>query len=784
MKGLLRDRAFAVAAILSLALGIGLNAVVFSVTSEFLFSRPTVRDPDTLVSVHVGSSNSVPFREWRFLRDAPVFQELVGMNPMQEVNWRTEESSYRLFVTWVTENYFDVTGVPVAVGRGMGAGELNAVVVSHKFWRSRLGGDPSAVGRTLVLDGKPYNVVGVLPRTHRSLVGFGYMPDLYMTIDRESGYVGLYGRTGGDSRARLFTKLRAAAAELDKIYPDGENRRVNNVLIMSLTGIQRLTETFLRSISLFFALLMLVAGLLLLIACANVASLMLARSSARAQEFAIRMSIGAGRNRLVRQLLAESLLLSSLGAAAGLLLNYVITQALNRLDLPLPFPMQFSIEPDTRLLIYAVSIAIAAALLVGTLPALSSTRWGLAALVRRGEHQVSGRSAYIRSVLISSQIAVSVVVLIIAALSVRNLLQATSVNPGFDLHQTVWMQMRLVPERYGSPPKVRAMAATIVNRIREEPGIESATVAAFVPLNDHFFSRRSTVFTDYLREGKRIEHWWNAIGPDYLRTLSIDLIAGREFTAADREGSQMVVIVNEAFAREAFGSVNAVGKAVRLGTDDRSDRIVVGVARNSKYSNIGERDRAAIYEPYDQVSGGRTSLNFLVKTLGTPRAAVKSLLDTVRVADPSASAEARPMSEATAFALLPSRAGAGILGTIGVLGLTLASVGLYGVLAYSITRRTREIGLRLALGAQSSRVVTLVLREIAWVLGAGLTVGLALAALISKSLVRFLVPGLQPTDTVAYAAVTATLLVVGAVASIAPMVRALRIDPITALRYE
>lgn len=781
-RGLLKDRGFAAAAVLSLGLGIGVNTAMFSITAEFLFSQPTVRDPGTLMLAQIGRSNAVSMREWRFLRDARVFDELAGANPMQEVNWRTGDTSLRLFVTRVTENYFDVTDVPVALGRPIGEGERGAVLISHRFWHSRLSGDPQVLGRTLTLDGRAYSIVGVLPRVHRTLTGFGYVPDLYMTIPGDAGMVALYGRSARDGRAAMIEKLKVAAAELDRMYPDGENARAASVRVTSLTGVERLSERVVLWTSAFFALLLVVSGLLLLIACANVASLLLARSAARTQEFAIRMSIGAGRGRLVRQLLAESLFLSLLGTAAGLLLNYTVTRAVNWIPLTLPFPVQLSIEPDLRLLAYAVCIAVATALLVGILPALKSTNPG--ALLKRDEHQVSGPRANLRALLVSGQIAVSVVTMILAALSVRNLLEATRLSPGFDLNRTVWAQVRLVPENYGSVAKVRALAAAAVERLSGLPGVESATVASFVPLNDHFLSRRLEAFADSLPEGKRIEHWWNAIGPDYLRTMGIGLVAGREFTIADREEGARVAIVNEAFAREAFGSASPVGQRLRFGRDDKSDRLVVGVSRNSKYSSIGERDRPAVYEPFHQVAGGRTSLNFLVRTAGSPDMVVRAVNAAILDLDPTAAAEIRPMSRATAFALLPSRLGAGMLGTIGLLGLALASVGLYGVMAYSVSRRTREIGLRVALGASPGGVVRLVMLEVAWVLGGGLVIGVGLAVAIAKPLVRFLVPGLQPTDSVAYGTVVFVLIGVGLVAGFVPALRALRIDAMSALRYE
>jgi predicted permease len=783
-RGLARDRGFTATAVVSLALGIGLNTTIFSLTSEFLFSRPSVRDAETLVRAEIGGTGSIPMREHRFLAEAGVFQGLAGSNEMQEINWRSGDFSRRLFVTRVTGNYFGVTGTPLAFGRPIAPGDRGVAVISHTFWQSRLDADPDVLGRTLVLDGRPYVVAGVLPAVHRTLTGFGYSPDLYLPVENEAMRVSLYGRLPeGVSREAALDRLRAAAARMDRELPDSARRWAAGVTVTGLVGIERLTWGFMRRVSAFFALLMGAVGLLLAIACANVASLLLARSFTRMHEFAIRMSIGAGRGRIVRQLLAESLLLSMLGTAAGLGLNYALTRALNGATLPMPFPMRLSIQPDTRLLMYASILAVVSGVLAGLLPAFRATRGGTQALLKRDERQVSGHRGALRNVLVAGQLAVAVVVVTLAGLAVRNLAAAATLDPGFDLRRTVWAQMRLVPEGYPNAGRIRAAAASILNRLRVLPGVESAATAAVIPLNDHFLSRVSTISTDVVRN-KAVEHAWNAVGPDYFRTMSIRLIAGREFTMLDQAGAQPVIIVNETFSRLAFGGSNPIGRTVRFGRYDSSGPVVVGVARNAKYSAIGERDRAAIYEPFFQVAGRSPGLHFLVRAAGPPEPILKSLNAALLAADPAASVEVIPMSLSTGFAMLPSRMGAMLLASIGALGLVLAAVGLYGVLAYSIGRRTREIGLRMALGARSGHVLRLVLGEGAWIFAIGAVAGVVLAALVTRPLAMFLVPGLRPTDPLTYAAVAVVLLVAGLAASLAPALRALRVDPMAALRSE
>ncbi len=785
-RTLARDRGFAAAGILSLALGIGLNTTIFSLTNEFLFREPSVRDAGTLLSARVGGFNGIPMAQYKALGDAKVFDGLVGASPMQEVNWRIGDASLRLFATRVTDNFFEVTGVPIAIGRAIANGEREVAVVSHPFWESRLNHDPGVIGKVLTLDGKRHVIVGVLPSGHRTLTGFGYSPDLYLPIDTEKGTgVALYGRLGAnDTAAGALGRLKTASLALDRMFPGGNYKWSEGVAVIGMSGFERLNDGFLRTVTAFFGMLMAVVGLLLMIACGNVASLLLARGSARGQEFAIRMSIGAGRGRLIRQMLAESLLLSVTGAAAGLAINLALTSLLNDVVLPLPFPVKLNIAPDLRLVLYAGIVAIGSALVAGILPAIKSTRVGTSALLKTNEHQVSGRRMTLRNLLVAGQLAISVIVLVMATLAIRNLTRAATLNPGFDLQNTSWAQMRFVPENFSGAEKVQALIRSALEELHAVPGVTAATVAGFVPLNDHFSTRTLSIYMDQTSEGKRVEHWWNAVGPEYFATMGIEIRSGREFTTLDRRGAQRVVILNEAMARTLFGGENPLGRELRFGRDDKVSRTVVGVARNSKYSSLGEQDRPAIYEPYYQAGAGRGGLNLLVRTSQPPDTLSKAVASALLKIDPTSSVEVKPMSRATAFALLPSRAGALMLGSVGFLGLALASVGLYGVLAYSITRRTREIGLRVALGARREEILRLVLKEAGWIVGLGLIVGILIALAITRPLTRFLVPGLSTSDPATYATVAFVLLLVGAMAALTPALRALRIDPMTALRYE
>jgi predicted permease len=786
LRALRRNPGFAAAAIFSLALGIGANTTMFSLTMEFLFSEPSCRNPETLASMQIGGNSHAYMPHYRFLRDSHIFDGLAGSNEESESNWRFGNDTYRLHVMRVTDNFFHVVGVPVAMGRPIEPGDRDVVVVSDRFWRVRLAADPDVVGKALIIDGRPYTVSGVLPRNHRTVLGFGFAPELYIPATRDTDIVALIARLPqGMSVQAAYARLVSACKQLDKVYPPDwgpGSSWTNNVEVVPVAGMERLKSLNMIPFTAFFGMLMIVVGLVLLIACANVSSLLLARASARRQELAIRLAIGAGRGRIVRQLLAESLLLALLGTCAGLILNLWLSGVMNRIQLPLPIPMQLLIQPDWRLLVYAMAVAGMSALVAGLVPALKATRGGVSAALKLTERQVGGRWT-LRNVLVVGQLVVSVVLLTTGVLFVRNMTKSMTMSPGFDAEHTVWASMRLVPEKYTTVEQTRSVISSALSELRALPGVEATSITRVVPLNDN--SVWQTNFrTDLNDQPILLRLHNNDVAPDYFRTMGIPILNGREFMPSDRKGAPEVAIINENISRSLFGNRNPVGHTFRVATPTLGTPItVVGVAKNSKYFTLGEESPLALYMPYLQADLPVVNLHFLVRA-SRPQDVVKEIAGTLGRLDASAAIEVKLMRNALGFAFLPSRVGAALLGSMGLLGLALASIGLYGVLAYAVSRRFREIGLRIALGADRTAIVGMVLRQSLSLVITGVAIGLGIAAFATRPLTMFLVPDLSPTDPVTFLGVAAVLLAVALVATLGPALRAVRVDPMTALRYE
>jgi predicted permease len=777
-----RNPAFALTAIACLALGIGANTTIFSLAEEVLFSQPSVRDAQTLAHIEIGGNSHVYMRDYRFLRDAHIFDGLAGENEETEVNWLHGDRTDRLHSVRVTDDFFDVTGIPVAMGRPIQTGESDTVVVSRSFWRERLGADPDVIGRNIVFDGKPYRIAGVLPAGHRTVIGFGFAPDLYLPVAGEKNIVALYARLPREmTRLIARERLKTACQEMDRVFGGGDYPRANQIEVDPISGIDYLRNRNVMPIIAFFAMLMIVVGLVLLVACANVASLLLARASSRSHELAIRLSIGAGHGRIIRQLLAESLLLALCGTGVGLLLNIGCTSLLSRIRFPLPVPVQFTIQPDWPLLAYSIAVALASCVAAGLMPAMKGTRGGISLALKQGERQVAHGRWTLRDALVVCQLSVSIVLLSAGFLFLRNLLHASTASPGFDISHTIWAHMRLVPEGYAQPEKTRALVAEGLSRLRTLPGVEGSTVARVVPLNDNM-TTGTGLRTDLSPNPIHVTFKNNYVGPDYFRIMQIPILAGREFLESDRRGAPKVAILNENMARRLFGNTNPIGHTVRY---DHGDPItIVGIAKNSKYFTLGEENTSAYYEPYAQLEGFRADLHFLVRAAGAPEALVPAVQAALAPLDTTAALEVKPMSKAMTFALLPSRIGAAILGAVGLLGLGLAAIGLYGVLLYSVSRRTREIGLRMALGASPSGILAMVLRQSAALTFAGIVIGLAFAVFAMRPLAMFLIPEVHPADAGNFIAVGAALAFVALIATVSPALRALRIDPVSALRHE
>jgi predicted permease len=789
LRGLRRNPAFAVVAVSCLALGIGVNSTIFSLAMEVMFSHPSVRDPQSVVNVQIGGSDSTPVAVWRFLHDQGGFNEVAGIMEMDEANWRLGDETHHLYTARVTDNFFDTMGVPILIGRPIQKGERNSAVVSYRFWQRWFSGDGTAVGKTLLLDGNQFTITGILPSDHRSMVGLGISPDVYLPVQTEKEQVSLYvSIPEGLNRAAVKARLAPLCRELDRIMPRPRNTWQQSIKISGVMGLERLESWGLLSVAGFFAVLMVVVGLVLLIACTNVASLLLARASSRNQELAVRTSLGATRARIVRQLIAESSLLALLGVTGGLILNLLLTKIMNNISLPIPLAIRLSIQPDWRLLGYLMVLAVLCTLLAGLMPALTATRGAMQSILKQDQGQVRGALWSMRNALIVGQLAISSLLLLTGALFTRNMMKSATTDLGFNVDHTLWTYMRLVPGKYTTTAQIIQLTDSTLDEIRRLPGVDAASAVRVVPMHDvSHFDGDWDIHTDLSAQTASLINKFdqNWVSADYFKTMDIPITQGRAFLPSERQGTPEVGILNEEMARLAFGNQSPIGHTVTIAALDKHPILIVGVVRNSKYWRLGEGNMPALYKAYSQANFPKlpTDIHFMVRA-AQPHLLIQPLNYAISARDQTAFVETQTMRSALSFALLPSRIGAVITGSVGLLGVSLAAIGLYGLLLYSISRRTKEIGLRMALGASRSDVIRMVMRESLMLCVCGLTIGLGLAAFATRPLATFLVPELSPRDPLSFILVALVMSAIAVAATLPPLLHALRIDPMIALRHE
>ena len=784
-----------VTAALSLGLGIGANTTILSLMRELLFTPPTARQPDRLVSFWIGNGSHVAYQEYLDLNQGAALDGLAGYQLERQVNLRLGEETVALFPFFVTANYFDVLGLDASLGRVFTAQEARAeldpqlVVVSHGFWQRRLGGDPEVVGRALNLNGYPYTILGVLPRNLRAVFGYGISPEVYLPLNRQlmpdlyepgTPIVSLFGRMkDGMMVDQARAALTTVGRNLEKTYSPDRKGWGTAQGVYALDDPARLRELPLVPV---FGLLVTVVGLVLLIACANVAGLLLARGTARYRETAVRSALGASRGRLLQYFLTETLLLALAGGAVGLLLNYWLIAALDGVPLPLPITVEFHLQPDFVLLLSGFGIAAITAVLCGLMPAIHATKPKLSLVLKQQEPRFGHSRLAWRKVLVGGQVAVSLVLVVTAFLFLRNLGRIAATNPGFDVEHLVWAEVSLVPDRY--PPETHAAwVEQVVAELRALPGVQAASYARSVPLTMRGLARRGgELGIEGTAAQPVVQRFMNWVGPRYFETMGIAVLAGREFAESDRQGSEPVVIVNETFVKRYLEGRNPVGQGLSQDAPNGTHtQRIVGVVADSKYATLGEEPQPAIYEPYWPRDA---AANFLVRVDGAAQSVLPAVDRVVKSHDPLAAVQTRSMRQGLAFALLPSQLGMAILGTLGLLGLLLAMVGLYGMMAYAVSRRTSEIGIRVALGATQGQVLRMTLRDSLSAVAAGMLVGLAIALPATRLLVEFLVPGLSPNDPVSLIATVVLLGSAAIAASYLPARRASRVSPTVALRYE
>jgi predicted permease len=779
LRNLRRSPGFAASALLSLAIGIGVNTTIFSLAVEFLLSEPSVTDPKSLVYVQLGGNSDAPPRAIEYLRQSGVFQDVAAEAIESYINWNNGAETRPVFAVQATKNYFAALGVPVAYGRGWRTDDPDEVVVlGYDFWRRNLNADRSILGRTLQLDGRAYTVVGVLPESHRTLIGFGFSPDVYVPRYVPNAVMSIYvrlkpGMSAGSARAAMTV----LAQRLDHDLPESW-KYSSQVKIVPVSGFARMElQDEAMTIGLFFAILLFLVGLVLLIACINVASMVLARASARRTEIAIRLSLGASRGRLFQQLLSESLLLALAGAGLGFSFALIAAKLLASIPLPLPFPIHVRVEPDWRVATYAAVLAVISTIAAGVAPAWQCVRDSIASSLHRD------RRLRTRRVLVAVQVAISFVVLTTGALFLHNLIRATAISPGFDVRRTVRAEVHLPRASYHDSIAINRYVDESLVQLRAMPGVESAAAARIIPFTG------ATRFGSELRfpaTGKtaNAEFHWNAVSPDFFLAMDIPVLAGRAFSNQDRRGPK-VVIVNEEFARRYVKDQEAIGASFYWHDGNGSEPYqIVGVVRGTKNLTIGEDAIPQLYEPLSQVESDRPQIEFVVRSEIPPASQLTQVRKVLRGVEPAAGLEVATMFSSIGLAFLPSQVGAVLMTIVGVVGLLLASLGLYGVVAYAVTRRTREIGIRIAIGATRMEIAKLVLASTGRMLAIGVAAGLFLSFFVTRPLAAFLVPGLGPTDLASFSAVVFVFVITGILAVAGPLRHANSINPVQCLRYE
>jgi predicted permease len=726
-RNLARSRVLVVSALLSFGLGIGVNAVIFSLAVELMLSQPSATDAASVVSVRLGGNGHAPVDVLDFLRRSGIFQDVVGDNVETFLNFNDGHETRPVFAVATTKNYF--------------------------------------------------TVLGILPPAHRTLIGFGFAPDLYVPRYLEDTLLAIYGRLKpGTTLGEVRVQVKTVASRLDVVSPR-EFKYANAIEVAPLAGFNRLHEKAkMMPVAIFFLVLLVVAALVLLIACVNVAGLLLARASARRRELAIRLSLGASRGRLLQQLLVESLLLASVGAAVGLLMAQATAVMIGRLQLPVPFPLRLMIEPDWRVVVYAAVLTAAATVLAGLLPAWQAVNESIAPDLGRE------RKLRVRRLLVAGQVAISLVVLATAFLFLRKLLASNSMSPGFDLQRTLRAEINLPSGTYTTPERIGSYVDRTLSELQALPGIEAVAAARIVPFIDMTQFGSTITFPD-TGEKANVNFNWNAVSPDFFRVMRIPVLQGRSFDATDRNGDR-VAIVNRTFVSRYLGARSAVGRTFLWGQDGTVPFRIVGVVEGTKTMTVGEEDRPQLYQPLAQVTNDRRRLQFVLRSATAPALHLDAVRHALRRIEPGAGTEVATLYSSIGIAFLPSQVGAVLFGTIGLLALVLAAVGLYGMMAYSVARRTQEIGIRLAIGATRSDISRMVLRDAVTLVAVGSVVGLAIALLVTRPLAMFLVANLTPADPLSFVAVVVVLGVTALVASLGPVRRATRVDPASTLRYE
>jgi predicted permease len=810
VRTLAKSRGLTTVAVLSLALGIGANTTIFTFINGLLLRPPTVAEPDRLVEVWqhnstrgngIGSHMQLSFPDYEYYRDHNhVFSDMGAFTAeTSTVIWNRSGAGEVIEGSLVSANFFSILGVQPALGRAFLPEDdrtetaAPVVVLSHALWEQRLGADSAIVGQRLTLNGRDFTVVGIAPAGFTGLLA-GFTPDVWMPVSthralnpalnpderRMHWILGLGRLKPAVTRAQANADLAVLGQQLATDFPDA-----NRNLLPAALPLELVPSPFRGLVGGASAVLMTVVGLVLLIACGNVANLLLAKASSRRREVAVRIALGANRRRLIQQMLTESVLIATLAGALGLLLSLWAAPLLVSLK-PSAVPLALNASPDLRVLAFTILASLATGIVFGLAPALHQSKLNQVESLKDGSPHGGSARSRLRNALVIAQVAACVVLLVGASLCLRSLLNARSIDPGFETHNAVAAGLNV--ETFGlDESRGREFYARLLDHVRALPGVRSASLADHLPLGQ--IMRMQGIEID----GYDAPHAPSGapalaidmavVGTDYFDAMGIPVVNGRSFTARDDRNAPAVVMINQQMADRFWPHQSAVGQFVTLmgPNDSRTRAEIIGIAKTGKYQSLGEDPKAFFYRPLLQEY--QPGVQLIVRTAGNQPIG-DALRHGVRTLDPRmALTGLETLEQHMQLPLFPARAAGLLLGVFGLLALSLALVGLYGVISYSVAQRTREIGVRMALGARRVDVLRLIVGQ-----GLRLTVtGMAIGLLASIAVARVLssvLYGISSTDPFSFFLVGLLLTLVATIASYIPARWATRVDPMRALRTD
>ena len=798
IRSLLRNPGFTAVAVITLMLAIGVNTTIFSVVNAVLLKALPFRDPQQLVSVHKtstpGELPGIAAYQYLAWKDQSTnFEDLAAFSD-DNINLTGDGEPERIPYAQVTASLFSTLGVQPVRGRFFlpeedKPGANNVVIVSERFWQTRYGRNEKILQHTLTLDNKPYSIVGVMPNSFRFPGEFDIWLPLALDPYKEthSDYFALVEVIG---RLKSNATLANGQTELSIIAKRASDQAGKERLPLASVELTPLHKQLTAGVRSTVFILWGAVGLVMLLACVNVASLMISRTFARQREIAVRAAVGARRWQLIRQLLAESVLIGLAGGVFGLVIAVWATRAIARL-VPKEFVTSVydlnSIRLDWRVFAFTFGLSVLTGIVFGLAPALTASKPDLIHALRNSRSQglMSFGLRSFRGWLVITELALAVVLLLAAGLLVRSFNKLLAIDLGFNRDNVLTARIALPRSAYKEPTQIQAFYDDVLQRLKSLPGVESAGMINHTPLNG-FGIVAFTAIEGHPQFDKEKDPptGIGSVSSDYFQTMKIPLLSGRTYDTRDGADGQKVAIVNQAFAKHFFANGDALGKRVGFGCKETEGlcRTIVGVVGNIRQESITDEVVPEMYVPFAQMR--MNGMTLLVRTTSDPHTLARSLRSTVQAIDKNQPVyELKTLAERVDEGVAVSRSLTLLFTAFALLGLTLGAVGIYGIVSYSVTQRTHEIGIRMALGARASNVLSLIMKNGLALVLTGIVIGVASALMLTRFLSTLLF-GIQPNDSVTFVIVSAVFFVIAMVAALIPALRATRVDPLIALRYE